>query len=78
MACAMCAVYWEECRNVSHISGAEANPTFGFKQVMIASDLTYPVVTSEHYHTTLASPGLQDVLPCFHYVLQRALPVPAG
>ena len=47
----MCAVYKEERPNTAHISGPETNPTFGFKQVMIASELTYPVVTPKHYYS---------------------------
>ncbi len=52
-ACAMCAVYKEERPNTAHISGPETNPTFGSKQVtrMIASELTYPVVTPKHYYS---------------------------
>jgi hypothetical protein len=49
MACAVCAVFKEECPNTSHISGAEKNLKCGFKQVMIASELTNPVVTPKHY-----------------------------
>jgi hypothetical protein len=45
----MCAVFQEECPSTSHISGAKKNPKCGFKQVMIASELTNPVVTPKHY-----------------------------
>ncbi len=40
----MCAVYKEECLggNASDISGPETNRTFGCKEVMVASGLTYP------------------------------------
>jgi hypothetical protein len=47
----MCSVYKEECPSTSHISGPETNPTFGFKQVMIALELTHPVVTPKHYYS---------------------------
>ena len=31
MACAMCAVYQEECSNTAHIGGTETKIKFGFK-----------------------------------------------
>ncbi len=72
----MCAVYKEECPNTSHISGPETDPTFGFKQVMIASELTYPVVTSKHYYSQPYSTrfeaedlGVIVVLELFRHVL---------
>ncbi len=51
MACAMCAVYEEESPDTSHISRPEMNPLFGFKQVMIASEWTHPVVTPNYNYS---------------------------
>ncbi len=47
----LCAVFTEECPDTSHISGTETNTTCGFEQVMIASELTHPVVTSNYYYS---------------------------
>ncbi len=49
MACAMCDVYGKDCTDTSHIGGTETNLSLGFKQAMIASEMTLPVITLDNY-----------------------------
>jgi hypothetical protein len=56
MAWVICDVCVTDCAHTPLISGTETIPKLGFKQAMIASDLTYPVVTPGNYTTPYATP----------------------